>query len=129
MRRRRRVAQVDTERLASVDPADWLDPAERARLVELIDEARGLWEVDDRARTVLDRVAPGARYPARLLDRDRGVVLTERMVVSYRRSLAGWRYAVAAGLDGAQVADKFGLGHVSRPDDEDAYWLATHRIE
>lgn len=129
MRRREKVSEVDAQRLGSADPDDWLVPAERVRVVDLVDEARRAWVLDPQARTVLDRLAPGARYPARVLDRDQAIRLTERMVVAYRRSLAGYRYAVATGRDGVEVAAAFGLGHVSRPAEDDVYWLATNRIE
>lgn len=130
MRRRVRVTEVDPVQLASADPDLWLDPAERARVVDLVDDARKVWAADATASTVLERLAPGARYPARLLeDRTQAIRVTERLVVSYRRSMAGYRFAVETGRDGVQVAAEFGLGHVSRPAEDDAYWLATNRIE
>lgn len=125
MRRIRRADDgVDAERLRNPDPDVWLTPAERIRLVEMVDEAREVWMVDSEAETPLDTLAPAARFPARLIeDRARAIRTTEALVVAYRRSVAGWRFASSTGQSGADVAAEFGLGHVSRPGEE-GRWLA-----
>jgi hypothetical protein len=89
-------------------------------------QARSIWADDRDALTPLDRLAPAARFPARLDDdRARVIRTTEQLVVSYRRSLAGYRFAVQTGQDGAAVASEFGLGHVSRPEEESDLWAAA----
>jgi hypothetical protein len=123
---RRADSDSDAERLRSADPDLWLEPSERVAIVEMVDQALAVWAGDPNAETALDRLAPVARFPARLID-DRGdaIRLTEKLVVSYRRSLAGWRYAVSTGQDGASVALEYGLGHVSRPDEDNPTWSAA----
>lgn len=131
MRRRQRPAGVDAERLASVDVDDWIEPAERVRLAEMVDEARRLYGTDPHAKSLLARVGPGVRYPALLID-EPAIALrrAEQMVVSYRRSMAGWEYAKATGMDKDEVCAKFGLGFVCSPNStDDRYWLASGRIE
>lgn len=124
MRRRPRAAQIDVERLNSRAVADWLTPAERARVGELVDAARAVWAVDPHARTDVDALAPGARYPAALLaDRARAVEVVELLVVEHRRRLAGREYARASGEPVPTVAARFRLGHLAL-DEEDRY-LAT----
>jgi hypothetical protein len=77
--------------------------------------------------TELARLAPAARLalllgdPAAVLDR------VERLVRDYRRRLDGGRLAAATREDPAEVALRFGLGHVSRLDDMDR-WAASGRI-
>jgi hypothetical protein len=126
VRRIRRVdSDVDAERLRNPDPDLWLEPAERVAIVEMVDQACAAWVEDPDADTALDRLAPAARFPARLIaDREEAIRLTEKLVVSYRRSLAGYKYAMAQHRPGAEVAAEFALGHVSRPD-EDERWLAS----
>jgi hypothetical protein len=126
-RRAHEGADVEAARLRSAAVDDWLSPIERLTVVALVDEAREAWTVDRNARTRLDNVAPGAQYPARLLDdRARAIELVERMIVSHRRSVAGWRFAAAHGLDGVAVAASYGIGHVSRPDPA---WLAAEALD
>jgi hypothetical protein len=127
MRRlRRNDGGVDAAQLRNADPEAWLSPAERIRIVELVDDARARWAVDRDAPTELDKLAPVARLPTRIDDnRERAIALTEKLVVSYRRSLAGWKYAAATGLDGASVAAEFALGHVSHPDEDHPRWIAA----
>jgi hypothetical protein len=63
------------------------------------------------------------------LDRDEALRLTERLIVSYRRQLAGYAYAVATGRDRGEVAADLGVGHLSRPDSDDGgYWTAAGRL-
>jgi hypothetical protein len=125
-RLRRADGRVGAEQLRNADPDAWLTPAELVHLIEMVDEARARWAVDRDATTELDRLAPAARHPARLFeDRAQAISTTEKLVVSYRRSLAGWKFAAATGLDGATVAQEFGIGHVSHPDEDVPRWLAA----
>jgi hypothetical protein len=121
---------VDVDRLRCSDPAVWLTPAERVAIVELVDQAREAWAVDRDASVLLDWLAPVARFPARLIeDRADAVALTERLVVSYRRSVAGWRLAVAQHRPGAEIAAEYRLSHVCPADEDGTTWVAAGRID
>ena len=129
-RRARESGGVDVDRLRSSDLDLWLAPAERIRIVELVDEARETWAIDGDAPMLLDRLGPAARFPARLCeDRADAIALTERLVVGYRRSVAGYRLAVARRRPGAEIAAEYRLSHVCPPDEDGTTWLASGRID
>lgn len=124
MRRRAPVAAVDVGRLASMAVADWIELDERVRLAEMLDDTRAGGD-----GTALARLAPGARYPATLIDdRDRALRQTERMVVAHRRRVDGWQLAASTRRDHATVAAEFDLGHLSEPGADGGRWTAAGRI-
>lgn len=134
MRRRTRAADPGLAvRLESADPDDWLSPAERVRLVELVDYERALPAPapgNARARTTLDRVAPVAGLAARMSsDRESAVQLVEKVVVDHRRRAAGAQLAATTKQPREQVASRYKLGHLGPADpDGPMCWLAAEDI-
>ena len=129
MRRRARETGVEVERLTSSDPADWIEPDERVAIVEMVDQACEVWAVDPDADVALEHLCPAGRFPARLCEnRADAIALTEKLTASYRRSVAGWRLAVAERRAGHEVAQEYGLSHVCPPSEDGTRWLAAGRI-
>jgi hypothetical protein len=129
VRRRARETGVDVERLTSSDPADWIEPDERVAIVEMVDQAREVWAADPDADVALEHLCPAGRFPARLCEnRADAIALTEKLTASYRRSVAGWRLAVAERRAGHEVAQEYGLSHVCPPAEDGTRWLAAGRI-
>lgn len=130
MRRRDRAyGVVEADRLRSSDPGDWLLPAERVAVVELVDAERELPPTPIGTApelSALDRLHALAGFTARMVeDRDEAIRLVENLVVDHRRKIAGARLAASSLTRPSVIADQFGLGQLTDLNFDGPYWLAT----